>query len=340
MQTLQVFEAFAAKRPMAPPHRVLLERAWLHGLPLDRFARTRGAPFPRALLEQLPAWEARLARLLSVEHSALSDDGSTRCVLRLEDGRSIESVWLPRGAVCVSTQVGCAVGCTFCCTGKSGLLRNLRADEIAAQVALARRSGHTVSRVVLMGMGEPLHNFEAVTQALDLLADAGGLAHKHIVLSSVGDPSAFERLAARRVRPALALSLHTLDDALRHELLPRAPRVGVDELLSAALAYSRRITWPLLVQWTLIEGVNDSQAEARELARRLSGQRALVNYIPLNAVDGLEQRRPSWSTGVELVRLLRAHGVLATLRRSSGQDVDGGCGQLRARALSANSNAV
>ena len=214
--------------------------------------------------------------------------------------------------------------------GEDGLLQQLSTMEILAQVVAARRE-HAVRRVVFMGMGEPSHNLAAVLEAVTALGEEGGLAHKNLVFSTVGEPAVFERLAAARVRPGLAVSLHTLDADLRRELLPRAPAVEPGKLIDAALAYADETTYPLLVQWTLLDGVNDSPDEARRLAARIAGRRAVVNYIPFNAVEGAGFRRPPIERCVELVRVVKAGGVRATLRMSAGQDVDAGCGQLRAR---------
>src|SRR6185369_4520035 len=157
-------------------------------------------------------------------------------------------------------QVGCAVGCVFCWTGREGLVRNLTSAEILAQVGLARRR-QRVRRVVFMGMGEPSHNLPAVLEALSALGAEGGLAHKLLVFSTVGDRKVLDRLLENPVRPALALSLHTTDAELRARLLPRAPRVPPEELVELAEAYARRTTWPVQYQWTLIEDVNDGDAE-------------------------------------------------------------------------------
>jgi 23S rRNA (adenine2503-C2)-methyltransferase len=179
-----------------------------------------------------------------------------------------------------------------------------------------------------------------VLDAATALGTEGGLANKSVVFSTVGDPRVFDRLLAGAVRPALALSLHTLDAARRAYLLPRAPRIAPVELLEAALAYAERTTYPLLVQWTLLEGVNDSSDEARQLASLLRGRLAIVNYIPFNAVEGSGFRRPATGRCVELVRKVKACGVTSTLRWSAGQDVDAGCGQLRARRARPGSPAV
>src|SRR6185436_18831860 len=206
------------------------------------------------------------------------------------DGLTVESVLLLRDGLCVSTQVGCAVGCVFCWTGREGLLRNLTSAEILAQVVLARRR-RKVRRVVFMGMGEPSHNLPAVLETLSILGGEGGLAHKLLVLSTVGDRKIFERLAAHDVKPAMALSLHTTDAALREKLLPRAPRVPPEELVELAEGYARRTTWPIQYQWTLLEGVNDGDAEVERLGELMRGKYGVVNFIPYNTVDGLEFRR-------------------------------------------------
>lgn len=324
-------EALGAR---APQVRLLL-RAWLGGTPLARARGPRSPRFALALEERLDELQRELDSLLRKLARHPAGDGSARLLLALRSGATVEAVELPREGLCVSTQVGCAVGCRFCKTGESGLLAQLSSLEILAQVAHAR-ARRDVRRVVFMGMGEPVHNLAAVLDAVTALGTHARLPHKNLVLSTVGEPAVFGRLLASPVRPALALSLHTLDDALRTELLPRAPRVAVAALLEAALDYADRTTYPLLVQWTVLAGVNDGEPEARALAERLAGRRAIVNYIPFNAIEGSGWQRPPIERCVALVRAVRAQGVLATLRHSAGQDVAGGCGQLRARVLGAS----
>jgi 23S rRNA (adenine2503-C2)-methyltransferase len=188
-----------------------------------------------------------------------------------------------------------------------------------------------VRRVVFMGMGEPAHNLDAVLEAIDLLGTEGGLGHKELVFSTVGDRRVFERLPRGRVKPALALSLHTTDPALRRRLLPRAPAIEPAELVELGEAYARATTYPIQYQWTLLAGVNDGDDEVEAVARLLAGKYAVLNFIPYNTVDGSGFRRPDWEHAVRLARRLHARGVLTKLRRSAGQDVDGGCGQLRSR---------
>jgi 23S rRNA (adenine2503-C2)-methyltransferase len=183
-----------------------------------------------------------------------------------------------------------------------------------------------------MGMGEPAHNLDAVLEAIDLLGTVGGIGHKNLVFSTVGDPRVFERLPQQRVRPALALSLHTTDAQLRQRLLPRAPRMSPQELVEAAEHYARATGYPVQYQWTLLEGVNDSESELDGIVRLLAGKYGVLNMIPFNHVDGTDFRRPSWERAAEIARKLHRRGILTKLRQSAGQDVDGGCGQLRARA--------
>jgi len=312
------------------PHRRHLMRAWLAGKDLDPPPVGRGATFPRWLLERLPALQLELEGLARVVAEHPAGDGSRRLLFRLADGLTVEGVLLARGALCVSTQVGCAVGCRFCRTGQDGLLRQLSPAEILAQVAAARRL-RAVRRVVLMGMGEPAHNLEAVLEALAWLGSEGRIAHKDLVFSTVGDRRAFERLSSSAVKPALALSLHTTDALLRERLLPRAPRIAPAELVELSERYARLSGHPVQVQWTLLEGVNDTDLELERLAALLAGRRAIVNFIPYNPVEGSPFRRPPIERCVAMVRTLKRAGVLATLRRSGGQDVEAACGQLRVR---------
>jgi len=324
---LDRLHGFGAK----PQHVRLILRAWLAGQPLDFHRDTREHPFPRALLEALPAIERELALAACAISEHPGEDGSSRLLLRLHDGQTIESVLLPSDGMCASTQVGCAVGCVFCMTGKSGLLRQLTSLEILAQVALARRL-RPVKRVVFMGMGEPSHNLAAVLETLSMLGREGGFAHKNLVFSTVGDAKTIERLAAHDVKPALALSLHTTHAKLREELLPRAPKIAPDELVRLADDYAHRTGHPIQYQWTLIEGVNDGDDELARLTELMRGKHGIVNFIPYNEIDGESFRRPSLARLRAMSQHLHQNGVLCKLRRSAGQDVDGACGQLRARS--------
>ncbi len=314
-----------------PVHEQRVLRLWAQAQPQDSGRRRVEDFMPQTLREALPDLARELDALVSLRSAHPSDDGSERLLVDLADGQTVESVLLPRGGLCVSTQVGCAVGCVFCMTGREGLLRQVESAEIVAQVALARQR-RAVRKVVFMGMGEPAHNLDNVMEAIELLGTAGNIGHKSLVFSTVGDPRVFERLPQGRVKPALALSLHTTRAELRAQLLPRAPRISPEELVEAGEHYARATGYPIQYQWTLIEGVNDGDDEIEGIVRLLAGRYAVMNLIPFNAVDGLDFQRPSWERAAAMARAQHRRGVLTKLRHSAGQDVEGGCGQLRARA--------
>lgn len=311
-------------------HTARFLRAWTHNRPLSAGRARPEHHFPQAMLQRVPSLQARLAGLVRPLSEHPAQDGSRRLLLALEDGRTVETVLLPREGVCVSTQIGCAVGCRFCMTGREGLIRQLGSAEIVAQVVHARSLAR-VRKVVFMGMGEPAHNLNAVLEAIDLLGQEGQIGHKQLVFSTVGDPRAFEALSTRRIKPALALSLHTTRHGLRRDLLPRAPDLSPQDLVRAAANYAELSGYPVQVQWTLMEGVNDSEEELQALVSLLQGKRMMLNLIPFNEVEGTGYRRPSWEQAAEMARRLNRQGVYTRLRRSAGQDVEGGCGQLRAR---------
>ncbi|RZJ10612.1 MAG: RNA methyltransferase [Rubrivivax sp.] len=315
-----------------PAHESRVLRHWVQCLPLDAGKQPLQGWLPKPLMKALPALMDELEGLLTLrsEHSG-GDGQSARLLLGLNDGQTVESVLLPRGGVCVSSQVGCAVGCRFCMTGVDGLIRQVGSAEIVAQVVLARRKNPKLKKVVFMGMGEPSHNLANVLDAITLLGREGGFAHKQLVFSTVGDERAFEALNAAEVKPALALSLHTTDAAKRADLLPRAPRLSPDYLVEAADAYARTSGYPIQYQWTLLHGVNDGPEELDGIVRLLKGRYGLLNMIPFNSAPGLPFARPSWERAQAIAAELSRRGVLTKLRDSAGQDVEGGCGQLRAR---------
>jgi 23S rRNA (adenine2503-C2)-methyltransferase len=316
-----------------PLHEARVMRLWTHALAWDSPRKHPADHLPRSLDSALPAIIATLDNLarLQVREPSHDDEGE-RLLFELADGQTVESVLLARGGVCVSTQVGCAVGCTFCMTGRSGLLRQLGSAEIVAQVVQARRL-RPIRKVVFMGMGEPAHNLDNVLEAIEVLGIDAMIGHRNLVFSTVGDVRVFERLPQGRVRPALALSLHSTRAELRASLLPRAPRIDPADLVAAAQTYGRTIGYPVQYQWTLIEGVNDTDEEIDGIVRLLAGQYAVMNLIPLNAIPDSPYRRPSWERAATMARTLHQRGVLTKLRRSAAQDVEGGCGQLRARTI-------
>ena len=319
--------------------------------------------FPPALRNELPAIESELSDLARLKSEHPAGKGVARLLVELSDGQMVESVLLPRGGLCVSTQVGCAVGCMFCMSGRDGLVRQLGSAEIVAQVVLARKR-RAVSKVVFMGMGEPAHNLDNVLEAIQLLGTQGNIGHKNLVLSTVGDLRVFERLmegltlqeqippiqlspasgrkgkreeqSSTPVKPALALSLHYHRCDTAHQSCCRVRRRSlIEELVERAEAYARATSYPVQYQWTLLEGVNDSDAELERIVQLLTGKYAVMNFIPFNDVDGLAYRRPTPERTVAMVNTLKKHGILAKIRDSAGQEIEGACGQLRARAVKA-----
>jgi 23S rRNA (adenine2503-C2)-methyltransferase len=325
-----------------PVHEERVLRRWSRAQPQEGGRKRLDSFLPKPLLLALPGLVAEWDGLARVASSHPAGDGSARLLVALADGQSVETVLLPAEraqAVCISSQVGCAVGCLFCMTGQGGLLRQLGSAEIVAQVVLARQQlgpAREVRKVVFMGMGEPAHNLDAVMDAIQLLGTAGGIGHKQLVLSTVGDPRVFERLSRlgpADVKPALALSLHTSKGELRQRLLPRAPGFEPQDLVDAGERYARASGYPVQYQWALMAGVNDGDDEVEGIARLLAGKYALMNLIPYNAVAELPYRRPAAEHAADMARALHRRGVLTKLRQSAGQDVDAGCGQLRARQL-------
>lgn len=322
---------------LAPAKATIARRMLLAGQEIDpaRFA-ARGLALSRADRAVLAEFAAQGLRTRVVER-VRSRDGSVRLVVRAGDDL-IETVAMPVGAVCVSTQVGCAVRCRFCASGRDGLKRNLETIEIVEQLVHARREMR-IDRIVFMGMGEPTHNLEHVLAAAGHFRHDGLVSFRRQTVSTVGSRRAFARMLAAEVSPALALSLHAVDPDLRRRLLPHAPAEPVDELLAAADDYARRIGNPVQVEWTLLDGVNDRDEDADALAERMQGVYGYVNFIVWNAVDGAPFAPTPHARVVDLVRRVKRRGVLATMRLSAGADVEAACGQLRLRALAGAASA-
>ena len=313
-------------------HEQAILRAWTHALPLHSGTRAAEDFLPLPVRVVLPAIAAELGGLARLHSEHAGTDGSARLLVELGDRRTVESVLLPPHGVCVSTQVGCAVGCVFCMTGRDGLQRQLGSAEIIAQVVLAR-SRRAVRKVVFMGMGEPAHNLDNVMDAIELLGTAGAIGHKNLVFSTVGDRRVFQRLPQGLVKPALALSLHSTFAHRRAELLPRAARIDPAELVELGERYARATSYPIQYQWTLLDGINDGDDELERIVMLLTGKYAVMNLIPYNSVEGFGFSRPPTQRAQGMARRLCERGILAKLRQSAGQDVDGGCGQLRARVI-------
>ncbi len=267
-----------------------------------------------------------------------SSDGSKKYLFELADKNTIESVYMPKDygcSVCVSTQVGCACGCVFCASCKDGLVRNLSAGEMLAQVVAANRDnpGMKAYHVVLMGMGEPMHNLREVIKFMTILSEADGLGigRRNITVSTCGIPDAISELAGCGFAATLSISLHAATQAQREQIMPIAAKYSIEGILDAADHYfevtGRRVTY----EYILIDGFNDSDWDIANLARLLRGKNCHVNVIPLNGGKGMSAppKRRVYAFCEELER----QGISATVRKSMGSDIEGACGQLRMRGL-------
>ncbi len=271
-----------------------------------------------------------------VVRSETSQDGTTKFLLRLMDGKQIEAVFIPdtpSQTFCVSTQVGCAMKCGFCLTGRMGIERNLTSGEIAGQVrVLARELGMLGARfnIVLMGMGEPLHNYDATMKALRILADEHGFAvsGRRITLSTVGVLPALERLATEPFMPNLAISLHATTEEQRDALVPINRKYGLKELLDACRRFPLKRRERITFEYVMLRDVNDTPEDARRLVRLLSGIKGKVNLLPLNEAAGIPFERPSDDRVNTFARILSEHGVTVSVRTSRGRDIRAACGQL------------
>ena len=271
-----------------------------------------------------------------VVHRDQSTDGTQKFLLRLADGRTIESVFIPDTpsmTFCVSTQVGCAMACAFCLTGKMGLVRNLTAGEIVGQVrvlvdVLAMRDVRF--NIVLMGMGEPLHNYDETMKALRILTDEHGFAMspRRITLSTVGLLSGLEKLAREPIMPNLAISLHAPTDEQRGALVPINKKYGVGEIIEACKRFPLKRRSRITFEYVMLAGVNDRPEDARRLAKLLAGVKSKVNLIPLNAAAGIPFERPSDEAVSQFAEILAERYLTVSVRKSRGRDIRAACGQL------------
>ena len=305
---------------------------WIHKRGVTDFASM--SDLPRDLRARLADEYAILTP--EVLRRERSEDGTTKLLLLLADGRQIESVFIPdtpSQTFCISTQVGCAMRCGFCLTGRMGIDRNLTAGEIAGQVrVLARELGMLEARfnIVLMGMGEPLHNYDATMTALRILSDEHGLAvsPRRITLSTVGVLPALEKLATEPVMPNLAISLHATTEDQRDMLVPINRKYGLKELLDACRRFPLKRRERITFEYVMLRGVNDTPEDARRLVRLLNGIRGKVNLLPLNEAAGIPFERPSDARVNAFARVLSEHGVTVSVRKSRGRDIRAACGQL------------
>jgi len=291
--------------------------------------------------------EQAVVSLPEVVQHQVSEDGTQKFVLRLSDGKQIESVFIPdtpKQTFCVSTQVGCAMGCAFCLTGKMGLLRHLSASEIAGQVRLLARSLQLLDKsfnIVLMGMGEPLQNYDNTMKAMRMLNEKEGLdMHpKRVTLSTVGLVPQMDRLAQEELMPNLAVSLHASSEETRAAIVPPSKKYTMQDVIDACKRFPVSKRRRIMFEYVMLAGVNDSDEDARKLVKVLSGVKAKVNLLPLNAAPGIPFERPSDERINKFARILADKGLMVSVRKSRGRDIRAACGQLIVEGQSAKRTA-
>jgi 23S rRNA (adenine2503-C2)-methyltransferase len=322
-----------------PPMRVRQLRHWLLAGRATAFEQMTNLPL--RLREDLARDFTPLGS--TIDRHLVSCDGTHKLLLRLDDGQVIECVLLQeadRRTVCVSTQVGCGMGCVFCASGIGGVTRNLRTDEIVEQLVQARNllpPGERVTNIVVMGMGEPLANLDALLAALEIATspDGLGIGARHIHVSTVGIPVRIRHLADLGKQYHLAVSLHAPNDELRTRIVPTNEKTGLGAILDATDYFFEKTGRQVTYEYVLLRGINDAPKHAAELARLLRGRQAHVNLIPFNDVEGLPYRRLSEEALTDFVAILKRGGVSVKVRKRKGADIDAACGQLRRAALEA-----
>lgn len=317
-----------AARVFARPEWVLrLRRLLLAGRPLDEVERETSRVWARF------APTATMLETSVLQRHETAADGATKLLVGLRDGNAVETVVLPstRGvSVCLSSQVGCPVGCTFCASGAAGLRRNLEAHEIVEQVVHARRVRPDVDRLVVMGIGEPLLNSANLFRALDILIEESGIGPRRMIVSTVGTQNAIRRLGAYGRKVTLALSLHAADDELRGRLIPSMKGTRVADLMADVDWYIRTTGRKAMAEYTLLKGINDSREHAIRVGQLLKGRETYLNVIPYNPVAGAPYEGVTRDEAMSFTAIVREHGAFALVRKTMGGEEYAACGQLRA----------
>lgn len=330
--TPQELAAWLAERDY-PPFRATQILNWIYRRRAAEFEQL--SDLPKSLRRELA--ESFRLRTTEIVDTVGSADGTEKLLLRLADGGEVECVLLRDGqrrSICVSSQVGCAMGCVFCASGLDGVDRNLTSGEIVEQMLLLQARlapAERLSHLVMMGMGEPLANLDRVLRALERARSPQGLgiSPRRITISTVGLPAAIDRLAARKVPYNLAISLHAPHDQLRSQLVPVNQQIGINAILDAADRYfaanGRRLTF----EYVLLGGVNDSPREAQQLVKLLRSRNVMLNVIPYNPVAGLPYVTPGKASIAAFRQTLQAGGINVKFRQRKGSEIDAACGQLR-----------
>ena len=297
---------------------------------------------PKRLREELSAsWTVFTTK---VAHHHIASDGTDKLLLACEDGRQVECVLMAeadRRTICISSQVGCGMGCVFCASGLKGVERNLSSGEILEQILRLRNllpAGERITNLVVMGMGESLANLDNLILALDRVCSPDGLnlGQRRVTISTVGLPEKMHKLADLERQYHLAVSLHAAIPEVRDRLVPINARVGLDAVMDAAAAYFRRSGRQVTFEYVLLSGLNDRHEDATALGKLLRGRKSHVNVIPYNAVAGLPYKRPSDSAIRDFVGTVEHYGVSVSVRKTKGRDIDAACGQLRRRVEEAD----
>ncbi len=318
-----------------PPYRASQLFSWVFGKHVVEWGAMSN--FPLKLREQLAReWAILTSRVERVQESR---DRTAKLLVRLCDGEGVETVCIPEktwSTICLSTQVGCPIGCAFCASGKGGLKRNLRSGEILEQILQTVSMvppGKTVRNVVFMGMGEPLRNYDAVLRAVRAInAPWGfGIGARRITISTIGDIKGIERLSKEPLQVNLAISLHGPDDQTRGKIVPSPKVASVALVVKAARNYFAETGRKVTFEYVLIGGVNDSVQQAKKLALLVRGFPCFVNLIPLNSVDSVSLRSPDRRSTLRFLHELERIGVPAAIRQSRGNDISAACGQLAGR---------
>ena len=331
--TIEELEGFLTEELQQPKYRAKQIFDWLHRKMCSDFGEMTN--LSKELRESL----AKKAEIRDVTQVAVQEsaDGTRKYLFELGDRERIESVFLPHdygNAVCISSQVGCRMGCSFCASTLAGLSRNLTASEMLSQVyRISLDTGVRIDHVVVMGMGEPLDNYDNLVRFLSLIADPNGqdLSMRNLTVSTCGLVPEIRRLAEEKLPITLALSLHAPTQKKREALMPIAHKYPLDEVMAACRSYfestGRRVTF----EYSMIAGKNDSEEDAAELGALLSGMNCHVNLIPVNPVEERGYAQPDASAVLRFQNKLEKKGINSTIRRGMGRDIDGACGQLRRR---------
>lgn len=307
---------------------------WIHKKLVQSYEEMTN--IPKSLKDKLKE-KVTFSPIREVERYVSKIDGTTKFLMELSDGNMIETVLMKYhhgNSVCISSQVGCRMGCRFCASTLNGLTRQMTVSELLNQIYYVQRTtGERVSNVVVMGTGEPFDNYDHIVSFLHMLTDSRGLniSQRNITVSTCGLVPKIYELAEEKLAITLAISLHAPNDEMRRTLMPIANRYNIDEILTACDTYIEKTGRRITFEYSLVAGVNDKKEHAMELVRRLSGKLCHVNLIPVNPIEERDYKRSEKESVESFLKILEKHHINATVRREMGSDIQAACGQLRKR---------